>query len=144
MKQEIIFRGRRIDNGEYCDGDLICAVDGTFIRQQYNYNIFEKPILCRVDEGTISQYTNKTDSKGEKIFRLLNDHSPKNYYRWVHSCDRLPKVDEDSYESSKVIILKNSDIFVGYLKWCGCFGMRWIINGMQYTTDGTSWICLKY
>ena len=65
MSREILFRGKRIDNGEWVEGDLlhsyfkkddtcICCPDWTNIK--------------RVDLATVGQYTGLTDKHGSKIF----------------------------------------------------------------------------
>lgn len=59
--REILFRGKRIDNGEWIYGDYT------------KYAFTEKPCICdkehwaEIDPSTIGQYTGLTD-KGKKIF----------------------------------------------------------------------------
>lgn len=76
--REILFRGKRVDNGEWCEGDLIQLQDG---RKYIVNNIFgaciddngnlintEPPFVCPVDPDTVGQYTELTDMGGKRIF----------------------------------------------------------------------------
>ena len=61
--REILFRGKRIDNGEWVYG-LLCRVGDTYA------NIVEKSteVMCTVLTNTIGLYTGKTDTCGTQIF----------------------------------------------------------------------------
>ena len=82
MSREILFRGKRIDNGEWIEGSLITNV---FYRREDRKNIpyilnadmaeydcfedfDEYNGIYAVDEETICQYTGLTDKNGKKIF----------------------------------------------------------------------------
>ena len=69
--REILFRGKRIDNGEWVYGDIIHRryyknTDVVVIRTEDsgfdNYSDYE------VDPDTVGQYTGLTDKNGRKIF----------------------------------------------------------------------------
>lgn len=72
--REIIFRGKRKDNGEWVKGDLIKIKDKYYIRP--NANIFQVPnplstliaYFSEVIPETVGQYTGLTDENGNKIF----------------------------------------------------------------------------
>ena len=61
--REILFRGKRVDNGEWVYG-LLCRVGDTYA------NIVEKSteVMCTVLTNTIGQSTGLTDKNGKKIF----------------------------------------------------------------------------
>ena len=72
MERDILFRGRRTDNGEWIDGALICLDDGetriaTSCLSGDDPNLFS---VCayEVDPETVGQYTGLTDKNGACIF----------------------------------------------------------------------------
>jgi len=73
MNREILFRGKRIDNGEWVEGYLFCGNYGTYILKRkpicepdnIGLNHF-KPI--EVIHSTVGQFTGLTDKNGKRIF----------------------------------------------------------------------------
>ena len=59
--REILFRGKRLDNGEWVYGDLVWLMDGNK-KSLYIYGKAE------VNPATIGQYTGLTDKNGKRIF----------------------------------------------------------------------------
>ena len=72
--REILFRGKRLDNGEWVEGIPIKTHIGTFVVFEDNphycsqYGYMEIDGLCKVDENIVCQYIGLTDKNGKKIF----------------------------------------------------------------------------
>ena len=78
--REILFRGKRLDNGEWVygypvgwqnEGGDISIVDSRFgacIDESGNLMMLEAPFVTKVDPSTVGQYTGLTEKNGKKIF----------------------------------------------------------------------------
>lgn len=71
MEREILFRGKRVDNGEWVEGYFIkyqpCASEERIIYgivPEYASALY----LNEIDPSTVGQYTGLTDKNGVKIF----------------------------------------------------------------------------
>lgn len=71
---EILFRGKRMDNGRWVYGDLRQDADliHMYINGWTHYTedreIERSPFEYEVDPATVDQYTGLTDKKGENVF----------------------------------------------------------------------------
>lgn len=65
--REILFRGKRTDNGEWIYGDLIQNVDCIKIREQEK-DIKHISKSFEIDLETVGQFTGLTDNNGKKIW----------------------------------------------------------------------------
>ena len=73
-----LYRGKRKDNGEWVEGDLIQLHDGrkyivnnkfgACIDDKGNFINTEAPFVCEVDPETVGEHIGMTDRKGKKIF----------------------------------------------------------------------------
>lgn len=72
--RKYLFRGKRLDNGEWVEGDLSQDRDlGTAYVQGFDYYCDEcglqrEPFGFEVDPETVGQFTGLTDKNGRKIF----------------------------------------------------------------------------
>ena len=73
--REILFRGRRVDNGEWVQGafipDALETTLGTFGLDGYIKPVGrtkEERMMVEVDRETVGQYTGLTDRNGKRIF----------------------------------------------------------------------------
>ena len=65
MSREILFKAKRIDNGEWVYGNY--AFCDCYTKQQH-YIFQNKPLEYAIDESTLCQYTGLTDKNGNKIW----------------------------------------------------------------------------
>ena len=72
--EDIKFKAKRLDNGEWVKGDLVHST--SYVGISYPSDEFsDVPIVHRVDPSTVCQYTGLKDKEGKEIFEgdLLYD-----------------------------------------------------------------------
>lgn len=92
MRREILFRGKRVDNGEWVEGYL---ADENYINVPFN----DDDVNGRLDEPieiyseTVCEYTGSTDKNGRKIFE-------GDIVRYIDEVIEKEKVDEVKYNET--------------------------------------------
>ena len=66
--REILFRGKRTDNGEWFEGYLYITHNGEHEISVYNEEVNIERWTHEVDPSTVCQYTGLKDKNGERIF----------------------------------------------------------------------------
>lgn len=65
--ENIKFKAKRLDNGEWVKGDLVHST--SYVGISYPSDEFsDVPIVHRVDPETVCQFTGLTDCKGKELF----------------------------------------------------------------------------
>ena len=70
--REILFRAKRVDNGEWIEGNVLQCDDGDcYIATSCLVGASDEPLMVaayKVDPETLCQYTGNSDEDGKKIF----------------------------------------------------------------------------
>ncbi|MEL7678158.1 YopX family protein [Elizabethkingia meningoseptica] len=66
--REIIFRGKRVDNGEWLYGDLCRVNEQVLIQSEWEYPNQWDDVDMNVIPETVGQFTGLLDCKGNRIF----------------------------------------------------------------------------
>lgn len=93
MKRKILFRGKRLDNGEWACGSLVSFENGEKAILPSASKVFKQrgttTICCNecygVDPATVGQYTGLTDKNSVKIFEgdIVKLNSALYFVDWI-------------------------------------------------------------
>ena len=94
--REILFRGKRIDNGEWTEGYFFKSWGRTFLLWGMTG---DSPNMIEVIPKTVGQYTGLTDKNGTKIFegdRVLSEYGTVGIVEWDNEeCSFLVNIGGD-------------------------------------------------
>ena len=118
MKREILFRGKRADNGEWIYGYLIGnnVIVGEVV--DFDDDYFNTQFWYKVDPETVGQFTGLTDKNGTKVFEggIIKAPSGRLYVviwsTWIHDEKRNKYLNMKNYDYQKGLeFYKKLEIF---------------------------------
>ena len=93
LKRDIVFRGKRVDNGQWVEGSLIGedVIVGKIV--DFDEDYFTTEFWYKVDTETVGQFTGITDINDIKIFegdiaKYYNPYS-KQWYTHIVKWDKM-------------------------------------------------------
>ena len=130
--REILFRGRRYDNGEWVCGSLLTYADGScFICCEIYPGKLNK---LQVDPATVGQYTGLENQSGQKIFEGdICDFSIFDY----NDCDTQYR-GVVVYDGSRFMLWKSAES--EYFGNDGGFDLDWVLaQDDEFAVSGNRW-----
>jgi uncharacterized phage protein (TIGR01671 family) len=119
--REILFRGKRIDNGEWVEGSLLkVTIKGQTVHLIFgdNFSLIGGNVKAlshaMVDPATVGQFTCLTDKNGKKIFEgdIVEGHC---HSRWSHRLQRCEVVyDRDGFEARHHVLCASEKCYYTY------------------------------
>lgn len=93
MTREILFKAKRLSDGEWVKGSLISFADGgraillseSAVLYKKGASLFSTVNCLEVDPSTVCEYTGLTDSDGKRVFDgdILKFYDEPNDYEWI-------------------------------------------------------------
>lgn len=139
--REILFRGKRVDNGEWIEGFYVETLDiknedvlPPFVKKKYIFTSWEESLLNNDDNGgvyevipeTIGQYTGLTDKNGVKIFdgdMFKPDECNEEVKSVVRYDDEFAKFVIDSYGFDFHIGEGSQEVFDNEISICDTYDL---------------------
>ena len=128
-KREILFKAKRVDNGEWIEGNLIGnnVIVGKIV--DFNDEYFNTEFWYKVIPDTVCQFTGMVDNGGIKIFE---------YDTVIANC--APSGEKQKKVKDHKCVVEYSELHHG---WCVLIldhepGERWMTGYMSYGRNGSA------
>lgn len=91
MNREFLFRGRRLDTGEWAEGFYFCRDTQHYIKVPVVRNGVVVLTDYEVNPDTIGQFTGRLDKNGKRVFEgdvVIDHRGAQGVVAWDNECSR--------------------------------------------------------
>lgn len=140
--REILFRGKRLDDGEWVCGNSIVMLNNPEADKPYDIAIFDEhwQLWQTVDPETVGQYTGLTDKNGKKIFEgdIVRYAYLDEYRCYLESLESPEDYVGCNFDNMWTIDVVVCCINIGYPAF-DLNGHDWEVNGLSNLSESTEY-----